>query len=148
MYTDADCCNDTLLLEDLRMPEHLRQCFNIDTENDLSFTRKCLPFTRSDAICTKKEERDQFNGISSFIDGSMIYGSDKDTAEKLKSTTGGTLKTHVIGDVLPTRAQCEFESIHGQDPKDLVAGDIRAIEQPGLASMHSLFLNEHNRLAG
>ena len=120
------------------MPDNLRQCFNIDTEDDVFFHGKCLPFTRSDAICSMNETREQFNGISSYIDGSSIYGSDAITAEKLRSKKGGAMKTHALGPSLPTREKSQFDSEHGEHPEDLVVGDTRAIVQPGLASMHTV----------
>ena len=46
---------------------------------------------------------------------------------------------------LPTRSQCRFSSSPPERPSDLVAGDERAIVQPGLTAVHTLFLREHNR---
>ena len=132
------------------MAENLRFCFNIDISEDNFYSEKtgCHPFTRSDAICTADNIRMQFNGITSYIDASNVYGSDEEKAEKLRAKAKGELQTHEIGPLIPSRKQAGFESSEHEHPEDLVGGDVRAIEQPGLASMHSLFLNEHNRIAG
>ena len=106
-----------------------------------------MPFSRSDAICTESGQREQFNLITAFIDGSNVYGSDDDKAESLRLKSKGLLKTHSRGPTLPTNKQTGFMSPFGLPLQSLDAGDSRAVEQPGLASMHSLFLLEHNRLA-
>ena len=135
------------------MTENLRFCFNINITEDIFFSGKksCHPFTRSDAICTEDNIRAQFNGITSYIDASNVYGSDGETADKLRAKANGTkgeMLTHELGPMIPSRQQARFSSSDPHNnPEDLVAGDTRAIEQPGLASMHSLFLNEHKRLS-
>ena len=121
-------------------------CFNIDVTMDRFFQDKtdCLPFSRSEAIC-QDGGREQFNLVTAFVDGSMVYGSDNETAEGLRTKTDGLLRTHELGPTLPTRQAAGFES--EENPQDLVAGDIRATETPGLAGLHSLFVAEHNRIA-
>ena len=108
------------------------------------------------------------NGITAFIDGSSIYGSDDETsiglrddlevagAEGNKTTIpggGARLKTQKDNDQnehLPRRSECGFASPPkvGSVPTedDLTSGDIRAVTQPGLTSIHTLFLHEHNRI--
>ena len=140
--------NPEVLARDQKDEEELRVCYNIDVEDDDVFyanrTQK-LPLTRSDGICSGSV-REQFNILTSFIDGSQIYGSDDDLAKKLRTLENGLLKVHRLGPTLPTRSQTGLLDEHFSS-EDLVAGDMRAIEQPGLASMHSLFVNEHNRIA-
>ena len=140
-------------MDDSRLPPQQRRCFNIDISGDAFFLNKatCHPFSRSDRERVPRpnqpQNQDQINGITSYIDGSNVYGSTVERSNNLRSLVDGQMKTHEAGPTLPTRRQCGFSSQGSQSPDDLVAGDGRAIVQPTLASIHSLFLNEHNRVA-
>ena len=147
---ELHCCSDDVLAEDATSDPELRFCFNIDIDqNDLFYSKRssCHPFTRSDSICTDSGKREQFNLLTSFIDGSNVYGSDNRRATGLRLMKDGLLKTHRLGPTMPTAAHINITESITNNGEELVAGDIRAVEQPGLASMHSLFLNEHNRVA-
>ncbi len=80
--------------------------------------------------------RQQVNDLTSFVDGSMVYGSDDATAASLRTFSGGKLKSSA-GNLLPTDANGQF-----------LAGDIRVNENPELQSLQTLFMREHNRIAG
>ena len=48
-----------------------------------------LELTRSEAWCEGNTRvRHQFNGITAFVDGSGVYGSDDETAHSLRGTQG------------------------------------------------------------
>lgn len=88
------------------------------------------------------------NLITSWLDGSNIYGSDEERADFLRTKSGGKLKTSA-GNLLPFNdGTQENDNPRGSDPGSLfLAGDVRANENSVLASMHTLFVREHNRLA-
>ena len=51
-----------------------------------------LELTRSEAWCEGNSRvRHQFNGITAFVDGSGVYGSDDETAHSLRGTQGKML---------------------------------------------------------
>ena len=78
-----------------------------------------------------------FLAITAFVDASNVYGSDEDKSTQLRAHDGtGKLLTGE-NNLLPTDAF---------DDNKVFAGDERANEMPGLASMHALFVREHNRL--
>lgn len=94
--------------------------------------------------------RQQVNSITAFLDGSMVYGSDASRAKALRALVGGRLLTSA-GDLLPfnTTGLTNANDAHLFDADELfVAGDVRANENSELTSLHTLFLREHNRLAG
>ncbi|WP_428407199.1 peroxidase family protein [Hyphococcus sp.] len=93
--------------------------------------------------------REQMNEITSWLDGSMIYGSSDERASALRTNDGtGRLKTSK-GDLLPFNTGLLPNANEGPiDPAKLfLAGDVRSNEQVGLTVMHTLFVREHNRWA-
>lgn len=106
--------------------------------------------------------RQQENEITSWLDGSMIYGSDDERALALRvdeqspylmtsdariGPDGALLEN---GGLLPKNST-GLGNANGfiEDTQSLyLAGDVRANEQLGLTVMHTLFIREHNRLAG
>lgn len=88
------------------------------------------------------------NVITSWIDGSNIYGSDEERATFLRTHHNGKLKVSE-GNLLPFNdGSIENDDPRGGDPTSLfVAGDVRSNENSVLVSMHTLFVREHNRLA-
>lgn len=98
-----------------------------------------IPFTRNNAApgtgTDPGNPRQQINGLTSYIDASMVYGSDQTRANSLRTFSGGKLLTSV-GNLLPLAANGRF-----------IAGDTRANEQIGLMSVQTLLMREHNRLA-
>jgi hypothetical protein len=93
-----------------------------------------MGFNRSVSL-ESAEQRIQVNHITAFLDGSNVYGSDKETADKLRTFEGGKLRMGAAN-LLPT-----------EDSGQFFAGDVRANEHAGLTSMHTIWAREHNTVA-
>jgi peroxidase len=93
--------------------------------------------------------RQQFNEITAYLDGSVIYGSDPTRAAALRQFSGGRLKTS-SGDLPPlnTVGLPNANDAHiFPDSQLYLAGDVRANENTELTAVQTLFVREHNRLA-
>lgn len=95
----------------------------------------------------RPNNREVINSVSSYLDASMVYGSDEARASALRTHSGGKLKISADG-LLPLNV----DGLPNDDPLHLgsrlyLAGDERANETIGLTAVHILFVREHNRLA-
>ncbi|XP_045381627.1 lactoperoxidase [Lemur catta] len=122
---------------------------------------KCMPFFRAGFVCPSPPyqslAREQINALTSFLDASFVYSSEPYLASRLRnlsSPLGFMAVNQEVSDhglpFLPFAnkkpSPCEFINTTARVPCFL-AGDSRASEQTLLATSHTLFLREHNRLA-
>ena len=86
--------------------------------------------------------------ITSFLDGSQVYGSDPARAAALRSFVGGQLKTSAVN-LLPFNTAGLNNANDGPfaDSAMFLGGDIRANENIELTSLQVTFMREHNRQA-
>ena len=125
---------------------------NITTPADDKYPDMTIIFKRSIYKNNNDGVRQQLNMISSYIDGSVVYGDDSIRAYALRKLDGsGQLKTSTSKnaeilanynlDNLPNA------SLPGQKYDQLfLLGDIRGNENVALTAMQTLFVREHNRL--
>ncbi|MCC7084945.1 MAG: peroxidase [Pirellulales bacterium] len=92
--------------------------------------------------------RQQINSNTSYLDASMVYGSDSTRAAALRSFSGGRLLTSP-GNLLPLNTMGLLNADNADPNPDqyYVAGDVRVNEQVGLTAIQTLFMREHNRQA-
>jgi hypothetical protein len=118
--------------------------FDPTSQGDLS-----IAFDRSQIATgtgTSSSNPAQFvNQDTSYIDGSMIYGSDATTAADLRTFSGGQLKTSA-GGLLPynTMGLAMADNIGVPETTLFAAGDVRANENVELSNLTTLFVREHN----
>uniref|UniRef100_T1J5V8 Peroxidase n=1 Tax=Strigamia maritima TaxID=126957 RepID=T1J5V8_STRMM len=112
------------------------------------FNKSCMEFTRSTPFTGQgfpSNQRQQSNGNTCYIDGSTVYGSTATRAKLLRTFQNGLLKsTPQFGKHLLPKNAADCGPI---DVKCFEAGDIRVNMFPGLVSMHTLWMREHNRIA-
>ena len=115
----------------------------------------CIPFTRSLPGQAGLGPRQQPNQVTSYIDASMVYGSNQCMSSQLRMRGGPLLKNNPH----PSQASSgqRFKPLlpfsysthdcRSADRHCFYTGDLRVNEQPGLTALHTVLMREHNRLA-
>lgn len=140
-------------------------------ENDLIFTPTSINpssrifMNRSEAVHGSGESLDNPrvfpNSVTAFIDASGVYGSNEEMASYLRTFSEGKLKTshrsngfdllpwntvsNEFGDAIDPSAPRMDDGNTGQKVL-MIAGDVRANENPLLVTLHVIFVREHNRI--
>lgn len=128
---DQQCCGNPTPVDD---------CWSISVaETDPHYRNRttCLNFVRSTPTCILSlddQRREQFNALTAYIDGSVVYGSDDGIFLKLRShQRGGLVENSEYPGFVPWESDVDPNGKQGS----IVAGDVRANEMPGLTVMHT-----------
>ena len=110
----------------------------------------CLNFVRSSPVC-QRNERQQLNRLTAFVDSSNVYGSSEEHGSVLRTYQDGLLVINSVTRQPPTKEQLNLRPnrrlLRPETQEDFVAGDERINEHPFLTAMHVITLREHNRIA-
>ncbi|XP_055850014.1 peroxidase-like [Episyrphus balteatus] len=150
------CCSlDFRYLE--RNPEI---CFNLDIPPEdrinLQHGIECMEFIRT--LTDEGTNCDynggpveQLNAVTSYMDLSILYGNTISTSRSLRSFQRGRLNVEerngnewLTKNPLPTI----FCNVDDENEICYAGGDIRVNSSPGVTILATMFLREHNRLAG
>ncbi|CAH2219772.1 eosinophil peroxidase-like [Pelobates cultripes] len=145
-FYDRSNCTTNCIRED--------PCFPIKIPpNDPKNHSGCIQFIRSAPVCNlESPKREQTNGVTAFIDGSAVYGSDNQTAEELRDHTNDLGLLSVNQNVtdndhpyLPFDPNSGGACVNGTPC--FKAGDIRNSQQPFIMVSQTLWLRLHNNAA-
>ncbi|XP_014230679.1 peroxidase [Trichogramma pretiosum] len=117
--------------------------------------QRCRNFVRSttdlDRGCSSGlQPAEQLTTVSHFLDLSVVYGSDDETAARLRAGVGGRLVVDVRGNrewLPPADNRSAACDVSGQEVC-YSAGDTRVNQNPQLTILHLILHREHNRIAG
>lgn len=148
---EAECkeCKFTEICQPIRVPD-LDRSFGIGTPNNGT----CLPFRRSVPVIEPVKPltftpEEQLNDITSFIDGSMIYGSRLEQSLPIRFFQAGLLLEGIRfpgkQPSLPIDKKMLVQCPNRMDC--FLCGEVRCNEQFSLTIMHTLWFREHNRCA-
>lgn len=126
--------------------------FNVDAS--ITLNRKVY----ADGTGVNGISREYNNQVSTYLDGSAVYGSTEERADWLRTFEGGKLRVSAGNNLPWNTITGEQESTFDatapfmlskpgrSNQKLFVAGDERANENPSLIALHTVFLREHNRI--
>ncbi|KAI8892142.1 heme peroxidase, partial [Globomyces pollinis-pini] len=135
------------------MPVVVNTCDFVDLDVECSGS---IQYNVSRALRDKQDnEESALNFATGFIDGSVIYGSNQETNDILRTFENGFLRTFIDpvsgSELLPIANATTFGMMASArvtaKTKLFLAGDKRANVHPALQAIHTLFVREHNRYA-
>lgn len=143
--TNLKCCTADRS-KPLPLEEQDKSCMPIvippnDPDYGIEFpTIGCMSqgIVRSSNSTTQQNLRtavDQLNQNTAFLDNSNVYGSTEEVMQSLREFQGGRMITN-SDNILPEKNGVYF------------LGDNRLTQTPQLTQIHSIYLREHNRIAG